>query len=114
MLKVPIPCGGQAATRCKVLHLSRFVPMKVKRRGVEMRIIIKEAMSRAGRPGAAQGNRTRQMMVRRSGLRPRPIAGRDRATRRAPQALRHAADKAGVRFAYSRRGSRRGRGAECY
>jgi hypothetical protein len=29
----------------KVLHLFRFVPLKVKRRGIEMRLIINGAMS---------------------------------------------------------------------
>jgi len=41
VLKVSVPCGqmaGQAGS--KILRLSRFVPMKLKRRGVEMRIIL--------------------------------------------------------------------------
>jgi DNA invertase Pin-like site-specific DNA recombinase len=40
-LKIPVPCcrPGGAPLR-KVLHLFRFVPLKVKRRGVEMRLII--------------------------------------------------------------------------
>jgi site-specific DNA recombinase len=36
-LNLPVPCGGPLL---KVLHLFRFVPVKVKRRGVEMRLII--------------------------------------------------------------------------
>jgi site-specific DNA recombinase len=40
-LKLPVPCGGpDGASLCKVLQLFRFVPLKVKRRGVEMRLII--------------------------------------------------------------------------
>ena len=40
-LKIPVPCGGRgAALAYKLLHLFRFVPSKVKRRGVEMRLII--------------------------------------------------------------------------
>ena len=40
-LNIPVPCGGPgSAPLRKVLHLFRFVPLKVKRRGVEMRLII--------------------------------------------------------------------------
>ena len=40
-LNLPVPCGGPGgAPLRKVLHLFRFVPLKVKRRGVEMRLII--------------------------------------------------------------------------
>jgi hypothetical protein len=39
-LKVPIPSGSLAQPSAPVLRLSHFVPMKVKRRGVEMRIVI--------------------------------------------------------------------------
>ena len=40
-LNLPVPCGGSGgAPLRKVLHLFRFVPLKVKRRGVEMRLII--------------------------------------------------------------------------
>jgi site-specific DNA recombinase len=40
-LKLPVPAGGSdSAPQHKVLHLFRFVPLKVKRRGVEMRLII--------------------------------------------------------------------------
>ena len=40
-LKLPLPCGGPGSEpQHKVLHLFRFVPLKVKRRGVEMRLII--------------------------------------------------------------------------
>jgi site-specific DNA recombinase len=39
-LKVPIPSGSEKQPSTPVLHLSHFVPMKVKRRGVEMRIIV--------------------------------------------------------------------------
>jgi site-specific DNA recombinase len=40
-LKVSVPSGGPgSAPLSKVLHLFRFVPLKVKRRGVEMRLII--------------------------------------------------------------------------
>jgi site-specific DNA recombinase len=40
-LYIPIPCGGPGtAPLRKVLRLFRFVPLKVKRRGVEMRLII--------------------------------------------------------------------------
>ena len=40
-LNIPVPCGGPgSASLPKVLHLFRFVPLKVKRRGVEMRLII--------------------------------------------------------------------------
>ena len=41
VLKISVPCGqmaGQASS--KILRISRFVPMKLKRRGVEMRIIL--------------------------------------------------------------------------
>jgi len=40
-LNIPVPCSrsGGAPLR-KMLHLVRFVPLKVKRRGVEMRLII--------------------------------------------------------------------------
>jgi site-specific DNA recombinase len=43
-LNIPVVCGcpGNATLR-KVLHLFRFVPLKVKRRGVEMRLIINGA-----------------------------------------------------------------------
>jgi site-specific DNA recombinase len=40
-LNIPVPCGGSDRTPLrKVLHLVGFVPLKVKRRGVEMRLII--------------------------------------------------------------------------
>jgi len=40
-LNMPIPCGGPGSkSQHKVLHVFRFVPLKVKRRGVEMRLII--------------------------------------------------------------------------
>jgi DNA invertase Pin-like site-specific DNA recombinase len=39
-VKVPIPCGPDSAPLPKLLHLFRFIPLKVKRRGVEMRLII--------------------------------------------------------------------------
>jgi len=40
-LNTPFPCSGQSGTPVrKVVHLVRFVPLKVKRRGVEMRLII--------------------------------------------------------------------------
>jgi hypothetical protein len=40
-LNIPVPCGGPgSAPLRKVLHLFRFIPLKVKRRGVEMRLII--------------------------------------------------------------------------
>jgi site-specific DNA recombinase len=40
-LKLPIPCGGPNGNLIrKTLDLFRFVPLKVKRRGVEMRLII--------------------------------------------------------------------------
>src|SRR5271156_188088 len=40
-VNLPIPCGGPGgAPLRKVLQLFRFVPLKVKRRGVEMRLII--------------------------------------------------------------------------
>ena len=39
-LKMPVACGGQGVPLPKVLHLFRFVPLKVKRRGVEMRLIV--------------------------------------------------------------------------
>jgi DNA invertase Pin-like site-specific DNA recombinase len=40
-LNIPVLSGGPGSTSSpKVLHLFRFVPLKVKRRGVEMRLII--------------------------------------------------------------------------
>jgi site-specific DNA recombinase len=40
-LNIPVLCGGPSgAPPSKMLHLFRFVPLKVKRRGVEMRLII--------------------------------------------------------------------------
>lgn len=40
-LNIPVPCSGPGgAPLRKMLHLARFVPLKVKRRGVEMRLII--------------------------------------------------------------------------
>jgi site-specific DNA recombinase len=39
-LKLLVSCGGPGTSLSKVLHLFRFVPLKVKRRGVEMRLII--------------------------------------------------------------------------
>ena len=39
-LKIPVPCSGPDAAVHKVLQMFRFVPLKVKRRGVEMRLII--------------------------------------------------------------------------
>ena len=39
-LTVPIPSSSEGQPSTAVLRLSHFVPMKVKRRGVEMRIVI--------------------------------------------------------------------------
>jgi site-specific DNA recombinase len=40
-LNIPVPCSGPGgAPLRKLLHLFRFVPLKVKRRGVEMRLIL--------------------------------------------------------------------------
>jgi site-specific DNA recombinase len=39
-LNIPILSGSPDTTLPKVLHLFRFVPLKVKRRGVEMRLVI--------------------------------------------------------------------------
>jgi site-specific DNA recombinase len=40
-LNIPVPGGGPGSVSpSKMLHLFRFVPLKVKRRGVEMRLII--------------------------------------------------------------------------
>jgi DNA invertase Pin-like site-specific DNA recombinase len=40
-LNIPVPCSGPGGAQLrKVLQLVRFVPLKVKRRGVEMRLII--------------------------------------------------------------------------
>jgi site-specific DNA recombinase len=40
-LNISVPCGGPfSAPLRKVLHLFRFIPLKVKRRGVEMRLTI--------------------------------------------------------------------------
>jgi DNA invertase Pin-like site-specific DNA recombinase len=39
-LKVRIPSSNEGQASTRVLHLSHFVPMKIKRRGVEMRIIV--------------------------------------------------------------------------
>ena len=41
VLKISIPCGPTAGhAGAKILRISRFVPMKLKRRGVELRIIL--------------------------------------------------------------------------
>jgi DNA invertase Pin-like site-specific DNA recombinase len=41
VLKISIPCGSTAGhAGAKILRVSRFVPMKLKRRGVELRIIL--------------------------------------------------------------------------
>lgn len=39
-LQVPIPSNSEARASTPVLRLSHFVPMRVKRRGVELRIIV--------------------------------------------------------------------------
>jgi site-specific DNA recombinase len=40
-LNLTVPCAGPGGTQLrKVLHLFRFVPLKVRRRGVEMRLVI--------------------------------------------------------------------------
>jgi site-specific DNA recombinase len=39
-LNLPVLCGGPDGALRKMLHLFRFVPLKVKRRGVELRLII--------------------------------------------------------------------------
>jgi hypothetical protein len=47
-LNTPVPCAGQGGAMLrKVLHMLRFVSLKVKRRGVEMRLII----NGGGEPG---------------------------------------------------------------
>ncbi len=73
-LKVPIPSSSEEQPSTAVLRLSHFVPMKVKRRGVEMRIVNRRATpsASAGRPGLAQGTRPREMLVRRSSFRSSP------------------------------------------
>jgi len=93
-LNIPVPCAGPGgATLRKVLNLFRFVPLKVKRRGVEMRLIINgDDEPRKARSCAPEGLRTGERMVRRINLRSRPFARRDRAPRRTRQTLRHAPD----------------------
>jgi site-specific DNA recombinase len=39
-LKIPVPCLHAGVQTRSILSLSRFVPLKIKRRGVETRIII--------------------------------------------------------------------------
>ena len=39
-LKIPVPCSRAGVQTSSILSLSRFVPLKMKRRGVETRIII--------------------------------------------------------------------------
>ncbi len=108
-LKVPMQPRGEQQGSSPTLRLSHFVPTKVKRRGVEMRIIVDGRFQAppAGRPGVAQGNRARAMLVRGGGLRPYPIAAGDCAARRASQPLRHACRKTGVCIADDRRDNRR-------
>ena len=40
ILKIPVPCSRAGVRTNSILDLSRFVPLKMKRRGVETRIII--------------------------------------------------------------------------
>ena len=48
-LKLPIACNGEEHPSTEVLQLSHFVPMRVKRRGVEMRIVIDGQTKRPSR-----------------------------------------------------------------
>ncbi len=114
VLKLSIPCGptaGQAGS--KILRISRFVAMKMKRRGVELRIILdgKDEDSPQGRSGTAQGHRARQAMVRRSSLQPRSIADRARQTRASRETLCCTPDQTGVYRAVNCGGHCRGAGS---
>jgi hypothetical protein len=55
-LKIRVPCSRAGVQTNSILDLSRFVPLKMKRRGVETRIIIAagERTTAQGRLGIAQ------------------------------------------------------------
>ncbi len=83
-LNIPVPCGGPGGVSPrKVLHLFRFVPLKVKRRGVEMRLIINGGDEpRKPDPALLKAFARARGVVRGVGFWPRPFARRDRAPRR--------------------------------
>jgi hypothetical protein len=109
-LKVPIPSSSKEGQSTPVLRLSHFVPMKVRHRGVEMRIVIDgqaqvpqhvdpallKALARATCWFEEVASGRAQSLFE--------IARREGP----PQALRHAAGQACFRFTYDRRsGGRR-------
>ena len=96
-----MPCGGsRVAPLRKVLRLFRFVPLKVKRRGVEMRLTINGGYEpRKPNPALLKAFASRDRMVRGIGIRPRPFACRDCASRRVAKAVRHAPDETDLRIA---------------
>jgi hypothetical protein len=64
-LKIQVPCLRAGVRTSSILSMSRFVPLRMKRRGVETRIIISRGWRSAeeGGPGAAQGGRAREGVV---------------------------------------------------
>ncbi|MDO8433859.1 MAG: recombinase family protein [Candidatus Binatus sp.] len=66
-IKLPVPSVGQLEVPfASAIHLSRLLPLRMKRRGVETRIILEgcEDTPRKVDPGAAESHRARHAMVR--------------------------------------------------
>ena len=109
-IKLPIPSDeGRDAATPNELALARFVPMRMKRRGVEMRLIIDGDAASCGphRSTAAQRDRPCVSMVQRSAGGPGAVDRRDRQARTSYGPSRAARDAAGVSGAQDRRGDRR-------
>ena len=72
-LKLPVPSAGAGdGPTSDHLSLANFVPLVMKRRGVEMKMVLEgDKTLESRRPSASQGGSAGSKMVGRLGLRPR-------------------------------------------
>ena len=102
MLKFPITQDVSDGALCSPISLSHFVPIRMRRRGVEMRLILNDQFDEPTKPTLRCSRQSRGRGTGSKKWLPAAlIPGRGRAARRTPQALRHALGKAGVRCAGS-------------
>ena len=108
-LKVPIPpAEEQKGAPPRHIVLTRFVPMQMKRRGVEMRMVLEgDSNARPGRSASAQSGRPRAPVVSGSDRGPRAVGLRDSKAGRTRSPLRASAAPARISVAADRRGDRR-------
>jgi hypothetical protein len=103
-LKIQVPCSHAGVRTSSVLGLSRFVPLTMKRRGVETRIVIAAGNEppRKVDPALLKAIARARLWFDELALRPGALARRGRAQRRHRQAPRRAPHAPGLRRARHR------------